>query len=205
METRTSSRLPLSGLPPKVIGLISWRLATWDPDWIRLQDAPSIESSTYSLRHAFFRSLVHLFMSSSLDVFVETIGCVKGRIRLSCDGVGFVESNSGCLVEALRREKGRGETGFFLSFIRNITSVSRDQPNADGARSSDLNASEKSMTYKDLYWRWSWGSQIQTPYSSWGLLLWFQIVREVRESGYGEAPNLLNIKSSLLKMRYIFG
>ena len=57
---------------------------------------------------------VHLFMSSSLNVFAETIGCVKDRIKSGCDVIGFIDSDPGCLVEALRGEKGRGGTGFFL-------------------------------------------------------------------------------------------
>ena len=89
---------------------------------------------------------------------METVGFVKGRIRLSCDKVGFVDSNSGCLVEALGRRKGGVRRGF--SFIWRL-SLDISHPLAEinqaltGARSSVLSASEKSMTYKDMYWRWS--------------------------------------------------
>ena len=68
---------------------------------------------TYPLRRA---SLAPLHISSCLafEPLSETIGYAKEGMKLGCDAVGFVDGESGCLVEALRRENGRGETGFVL-------------------------------------------------------------------------------------------
>ena len=73
-----------------------------------------MKAPTYPLKHAFFCSFVHCFMSSSLNVFAETIDCVKEGMKLNCDVVGFVDSNSGCLVKALEREREGDAAGCFL-------------------------------------------------------------------------------------------
>ena len=71
---------------------------------------------TYLFQHASFRCLGHLFMSSFVNGFAGSIGCVKEGLELSCDVGGFVGSVPCCLVEELGREDGRGETGFLLGW-----------------------------------------------------------------------------------------